>query len=905
MMEDTFQKSNNNFDKSFGYELQSNSFNNTNLTKSVKQSNNSQINKFNTSIASLSDLYNPNEKLKENFKSTSGKIVTNTDFALKQSELREKKRQLDSFKNQEKTLLSKFPKVVDKERGKTYIEMNLPVQSYHVNDLYLNYFPHEQYKVDVNYTTNYKGKQPKKFNHISSGKINPVKSSFSIKPTKEKLEKEHEEKTKSIILFSHKVNIKEEDNFVTNKINKTVQRPNTSYNREFGKSNNENNYITIGLPHNENKVSNFSKSKSKSKSNSKVADEKIHFQSGKHRHLVKDSEQLFKDTQLFFDHVENKLPQRKGFSNIISNLETVCNNLENLKTYKNKIKINSSTSLNNSNSIRNIKVNNTSINISSKSNQKKNKNIINCDIDEELRRKIEEKLSILHVELRRIFNTLNDLNRCPSDDGGISIQENHDQNIENLKIKAQELLAIYKELSKKLESGNIEGNVIKSDTTDIKFNKHKLTQIKKHGDSNNLQHIDHNYGYNLNQTNQSNFNQNVTNKSIEINNSNTFPLNDNYENKSNVNIGISSSIPIIDGKFLAKSTNMSNSFDNNLTIYNNKFQESNSQFNQQNTMNKYNTGTIHEEYDKSKFNNSNKSNELNNSTCNYNYTMNKNTNTMNNLNKTNTNVNFSNTNFNQDNLYNTNNNKFNQTDLNLRQTNTGKFMGNDDNINNSSSGFNNTNNNFNNTYSNQTINVKDDNKFSNSIALEIDNKLNKSSKINNPYEKKTNKTDSNINDDENKLYGKLNTKNVVRDELFTSYDIELPIKYYYDVTKKNEPKEEEEWYIRRHHIESLTKNDKGIPDDIMNTKYISYYKPDDKAPEVNKVTMIDEVLGGLNNEIDGLRNSLEVMKVKDYELKEKFESLEKMKNEIASSYKEGDYEEKFLKEMTLSKFLII
>ena len=34
-MEDTFQKSNNNFDKSFGYELQSNSFNNTNLTKSV------------------------------------------------------------------------------------------------------------------------------------------------------------------------------------------------------------------------------------------------------------------------------------------------------------------------------------------------------------------------------------------------------------------------------------------------------------------------------------------------------------------------------------------------------------------------------------------------------------------------------------------------------------------------------------------------------------------------------------------------------------------------------------------------------------------------------------------------------------------------------------------------------
>ena len=65
--------------------------------------------------------------------------------------------------------------------------------------------------------------------------------------------------------------------------------------------------------------------------------------------------------------------------------------------------------------------------------------------------------------------------------------------------------------------------------------------------------------------------------------------------------------------------------------------------------------------------------------------------------------------------------------------------------------------------------------------------------------------------------------------------------------------------------------------------------------------MIDEILGGLNNEIDGLKRSFDMIKIKDFELNEKFENLEKLKNEIASNYKEGDYEEKFLKEMNSSK----
>jgi len=42
------------------------------------------------------------------------------------------------------------------------------------------------------------------------------------------------------------------------------------------------------------------------------------------------------------------------------------------------------------------------------------------------------------------------------------------------------------------------------------------------------------------------------------------------------------------------------------------------------------------------------------------------------------------------------------------------------------------------------------------------------------------------------------------------------------------------WFIRPHHLESLTKHPLSIKDDVLNTRYISHYDQDyDKKEEVN------------------------------------------------------------------------
>ena len=49
------------------------------------------------------------------------------------------------------------------------------------------------------------------------------------------------------------------------------------------------------------------------------------------------------------------------------------------------------------------------------------------------------------------------------------------------------------------------------------------------------------------------------------------------------------------------------------------------------------------------------------------------------------------------------------------------------------------------------------------------------------------------------------------------------MKYYYELTKKHEPPKNKEWFIHPHHTETFVESNNAIPDDIMNTKYISYY----------------------------------------------------------------------------------
>lgn len=64
------------------------------------------------------------------------------------------------------------------------------------------------------------------------------------------------------------------------------------------------------------------------------------------------------------------------------------------------------------------------------------------------------------------------------------------------------------------------------------------------------------------------------------------------------------------------------------------------------------------------------------------------------------------------------------------------------------------------------------------------------------------------------------------DDITTSYKLNLPVDYYHKqmqatLLKKDDKKTK--WYIKPHHVESLTKHANSIKDDALNTHYFSHY----------------------------------------------------------------------------------
>lgn len=65
---------------------------------------------------------------------------------------------------------------------------------------------------------------------------------------------------------------------------------------------------------------------------------------------------------------------------------------------------------------------------------------------------------------------------------------------------------------------------------------------------------------------------------------------------------------------------------------------------------------------------------------------------------------------------------------------------------------------------------------------------------------------------------------LVYDNITTSYAVYLPADYYLKTIQKSMPnKDETAWFIRPHHVESLTAHKNSIKDDFLNTRYFSHY----------------------------------------------------------------------------------
>ena len=98
--------------------------------------------------------------------------------------------------------------------------------------------------------------------------------------------------------------------------------------------------------------------------------------------------------------------------------------------------------------------------------------------------------------------------------------------------------------------------------------------------------------------------------------------------------------------------------------------------------------------------------------------------------------------------------------------------------------------------------------------------------------------------DPKKKFGIIDDQSLIYDNITSSYPLNLPTQYYQDHVRRNLPKKEDgEWYIRPHHVESLTEHTSSMKDNVLNTRYFSHYnqqygkkvKTDERAVAINHI----------------------------------------------------------------------
>lgn len=80
--------------------------------------------------------------------------------------------------------------------------------------------------------------------------------------------------------------------------------------------------------------------------------------------------------------------------------------------------------------------------------------------------------------------------------------------------------------------------------------------------------------------------------------------------------------------------------------------------------------------------------------------------------------------------------------------------------------------------------------------------------------------------DPSKKFGIIEDNVLLYDNITTSYPLNLPTDYYQKYINETMPTKEAgngKWFIRPHHLETLTKHPRSVKDDVLNTRYYSHY----------------------------------------------------------------------------------
>lgn len=98
--------------------------------------------------------------------------------------------------------------------------------------------------------------------------------------------------------------------------------------------------------------------------------------------------------------------------------------------------------------------------------------------------------------------------------------------------------------------------------------------------------------------------------------------------------------------------------------------------------------------------------------------------------------------------------------------------------------------------------------------------------------------------DPERKFGVIEGESLIYDRITTSYPVNLPPDYYLKHIQKEQPKKEDgKWFIRPHHIESVTEHTQSMKDDVMNTRYYSHYNVEHgkKKEEDPRQQAIDQI----------------------------------------------------------------
>ena len=472
------------------------------------------------------------------------------------------------------------------------------------------------------------------------------------------------------------------------------------------------------------------------------------------------------------------------------------------------------------------------------------------EIDGSYEKKVEEKLASMQIELRQILDNITRIRESSPNDV---------KKIKELIGKAKELTHLMKHLAEDVKKGEKEF-------------RESMKKTKKSEKNKNF--VDTNSSVNLSQTNRSNNNLTLSNS---YNNNNNTKLKSSFKrplsstNRTNNNFykGTKTNFnPIVEdlnedkySNKLSKNTfNLNNSMNKTqMTSQNNN--NNNYYNNTQNTLSNYNpmiSSTLRST--NSQYNNPNNLNQSGNS-----FTQSINPSMKNSMAFTNT---FSNTN----NINNNNNNynTLNQTNFNPIKTPT-------------MTNYNQTNfNPYQTTYTG-----------SNPLIMELakSQPVNDMSQTINHYPIPA----ANI---------KVDTKVPIYDDRFSSYKVEFPAKYYYEVTKENEPPRDKDWYIRPHHTETFVHSDQAIADDVLNTKYISYYGTEDKSNKPkSRQEILEELISETRGKINELQNQMNNNGNNSEKGKELLNRLEDIKKEALKSYEPGQIIDKEKKKKNIENML--